>query len=66
MCLGKKIKRMRKSKGLTLNDIATKTGLDISTISNIESGRRDPSLDALEKIAHAMFKRVIIDFEEII
>lgn len=48
--LGKKIKTLRKTRGLSQEDLGEKLGLRRSTISNYEIGRRSPSLRELEKI----------------
>lgn len=49
--LGKKIKTLRKTRGLSQEDLAFKLGMQRSTISNYEIGRRSPSLRELEKIS---------------
>lgn len=49
--LGKKIKTLRKTRGLSQEDLAFKLNLQRSTISNYEIGRRTPHLKELEKIA---------------
>lgn len=54
MNVGKKIKSIRNIRGLTLKDLAEKTGLSISFISDIENGRRNPSPENLENIADAL------------
>ncbi|QEK13745.1 helix-turn-helix domain-containing protein (plasmid) [Crassaminicella thermophila] len=54
MNIGTKIKVLRKEKKFTLKDLAEKTGLSISFISDIEHQRRNPSLENLNKIAKAL------------
>lgn len=49
--IGKKIKELRKSKGLTQDEVAAKVDITRSTISNYEIGRRTPHLKDLQKIA---------------
>ena len=49
--LGKKIKTLRKTRGLSQEDLALRLGMQRSTISNYEIGRRSPSLRELEKIS---------------
>lgn len=39
---------------MTLRELATKSGQPLSTITDIEGGRRMPRIDTLEKIAHAL------------
>lgn len=51
---GKKIRAARKAKGLTHEDILEKTGVSISTLSNIERELKEPRLDTLRRIADAL------------
>jgi transcriptional regulator with XRE-family HTH domain len=39
---------------MTLRDLAAKSGQSLSTITDIEGGRRMPRIDTLEKTAHAL------------
>lgn len=54
--IGKKIKYLRKSKGLTQYDLSEKLGGDPSrsTLSNYEIGRRTPHLKDLQRICAAL------------
>lgn len=45
---------MRTSKGLTLMQLAEKSGIGKSTLNNIENGKVSPTLFQLEMIAIAM------------
>lgn len=54
MNIGKAIKVTRVSKNLTLHKLAELSGLSQSYLSMIESGKRDPNLSILEKIADAL------------
>lgn len=45
---------MRTSKGLTLMQLAKKSGIGKSTLNNIENGKVSPTLFQLEMIAIAM------------
>lgn len=56
--LGKKIKGIRKKKEMTQEDVAYKAGLDYSYINQIENGKRNPSMEAVEKIAKALGVKV--------
>lgn len=49
--LGKRIKEIRKRKGLTQEKLAELIGLEQNTISVIESGRNFPTLLTLEKMS---------------
>lgn len=52
--LGNKIRMLRKSYNLKLNDIADKSGLSVSYISQLERDLVEPSLSSLKKIAAAL------------
>lgn len=45
---------LRKSKGLSQTDLASKVGLKQVTISQYESGTRTPDLDTSKKIADVL------------
>lgn len=48
--LGLKIKTLRKTRGITQDDLAKRLGVQRATISNYEIGRRTPSVSDLEKL----------------
>ncbi len=52
--LGKKIRQLRLSKGLTIQDISEKTGLSKGLISQIENEQVSPPISTLMKIANAL------------
>ena len=52
------IKRVRKEKGMTQLAVAKKAKMPQSVIARIESGQHSISLDTLNRIAHALGKRV--------
>lgn len=49
--IGTKIKHLRKSKGITQEQLSEKINITRSTISNYEIGRRTPHLNDLQRIA---------------
>lgn len=49
-----KIKALRKTRGLTQQQLADKLGVQRATISNYEIGRRSPHIKELEKIAQVL------------
>lgn len=54
------IKKFREKKNLSIHELARRTGLTASYISNLEKGKRDnPSKDTMEKIAEALGKTVV-------
>ncbi len=52
--VGNKIKILRKTRGLTQQQLADKLGIQRATISNYEIGRRSPHLKELENIANVL------------
>ncbi len=51
MLISEKIKQLRKDKGLQQKQVAIDVGLDQSNYNKIENGRREPSLDVLQKLS---------------
>ncbi|MYS86733.1 helix-turn-helix domain-containing protein [Streptomyces sp. SID5474] len=51
--VGPRLRRIRTERGLTLSALAEATGISISTLSRLESGRRRASLEMLLPIAQA-------------
>lgn len=49
--IGENIKRIRKAKNLTLNEVAEKAGLSRNALGYYESGERTPNIDYLKKVA---------------
>lgn len=54
------LKKIRKEKGLTQSEAATKCGISFSHYSKIEEGIKNPSIGVARKIA-AMFEISTID-----
>lgn len=52
--LKRRFRKAREHAGLTLRDLAAKSGQPLSTITDIEGGRRMPRINTLEKIAQAL------------
>lgn len=52
--IGKRIKELRKGKGLTQEKLAEMSGIEPSNISHIERGATKPSLPTLIAIANAL------------
>ena len=49
-----KINKVRENKGISLNELARKTGISKSHLSNIERGEKEPSISILVRIALAL------------
>ena len=52
--LGTNIKRLRKQKNLSQEQLAFVAKLDLTSVSEIESGLRNPSLKSIAKLAKAL------------
>lgn len=52
--LGSRVRDLRKSRGWTLEQAASKAGLARSTLSKIENGQMSPTFDALKKLAEGL------------
>lgn len=52
--IGKRLKNLRNSKGMTLQDVASRADTARTYIADIESGRSFPSLKMLDKICKAL------------
>ena len=52
--LGEHVRNIRKKRGITLKELAEKTGLSIGYISQIERNLTDPSLSTLRKLSAAL------------
>ena len=52
--MGHTLKSLRKERKLTLKDLAEKTGVSISFLSQVERGKSSVTLESLKKIADAL------------
>jgi transcriptional regulator with XRE-family HTH domain len=53
-CVGPQIRRLRQERGLTLAQVATRSGLNVGYLSQIENDKASPSLDSLGALAAAL------------
>ena len=51
MTVGEKIKQLLKDKELQQKTVATDVGLDQSNYNKVENGRREPSVEVLQKLS---------------
>ena len=56
--VAKKLRDVRKSQGMTQESLAELVGTKKSNISRLESGRYNPSLDFLVKVAGGLGKQI--------
>ena len=52
--LGERLRALRKTKGLSLKELAAATGVSIALLSQVERNQLDPSLDTLRKLARTL------------
>lgn len=52
--LGERIRKAREMRGLTLEDISSRTGIDVDTLKRIESGKMTPPLGQLIRLGKAL------------
>jgi transcriptional regulator with XRE-family HTH domain len=50
----RRLRELRMQHGLTLEDVATRSNIDVSTLSRLESGKRRLALDHLPRLAAAL------------
>lgn len=54
-----RMRKIRKEKGITLTEIANKTGISIGYLSHLEKGtRKNPSIEMMDKISKYLDKSV--------
>lgn len=58
----REIIKLRIEQGLSQKDLATKVGTRQSAISRLESGEYNPSIEFLNKVAHALGKELEVKF----
>ena len=52
--LGKRIRTAREMRGLSLDDISSRTGIDVATLNRIESNKMVPPLGLLIRLGKAL------------
>jgi len=52
--LGENIRRIRLAKGMTQGDLCRKLEVDRAYMSNVESGKKNPTLSTIGRIAKAL------------
>ena len=63
--VGRRIREMRHSRPLTLKQLANRTGLSVSLISQIELGKSAASMSTLHKLATALGTKMTYFFEAV-
>jgi len=52
--VGANVRRLRKERGLTQEQLAMETEIDLTYLGGIERGRRNPSVSVLGRLANAL------------
>jgi transcriptional regulator with XRE-family HTH domain len=52
--VGEKIRQLRQEKGLKQEEFAELAGIDYSYLNQLENGKRNPTVEMLDKIAKAL------------
>ena len=60
MNVGNEIKQLRIKRDISVRELAEKTGYNISNLSLIETGKRQPQLDTLTRILDALDAELVI------
>ena len=50
----RRLRELRTQRGLTLEEVASRADIDVSTLSRLESGKRRLALDHLPRLASAL------------
>lgn len=58
--IGQKIKEKRKIMSMSQSQLANYTGLSVVTLSQIERGKANPTLDTLNEIFHFLNLEILI------
>lgn len=54
LVIGKRVRHLRRERGLTLDDLGAQVGLSGSAVSLIETGKREAKVSTLAALAHAL------------
>ncbi len=52
--LGERLRQLRRERGLTLQEVATRSGLAVSTVSKVERGLMAPTYDRFSQLAEGL------------
>lgn len=65
--LGRQVRQLRLDRGLTLEDVAARSGCSLGSLSQLERGLGNPSFATLVKMAHALSVSVgrLVELEQV-
>jgi ribosome-binding protein aMBF1 (putative translation factor) len=61
--LVKALVEARNEAGMTQQQLSSKSDIDQAVLSRIESGKANPSIKTLQKVANGLGKKLVIDFK---
>ena len=61
--IGQRLRDIRAERGLSIRDLAKKSGLNVNTLSMIENGKTSPSLETLQQLAFSLEMHITAFFE---
>lgn len=62
--VGQRLREQRMDRGLTIRDLAQKSGLNVNTLSMIENGKASPSIETLQQLSYALEMPIVAFFED--
>jgi transcriptional regulator with XRE-family HTH domain len=62
--LGQRLRALRAARGSTVAAVATEAGLSVPYVANLENGRGNPTLEALNRIARALGTQARVGFAD--
>lgn len=64
MEIGQRLRNIRSERGLSIRDLARKSGLNVNTLSMIENNKNSPSLETLQQLSFALEIPITTFFED--
>ncbi len=62
----KQLRAAREARGMSLADLTSRTGMDRSALSKLETGQRpNPTIETLSRYAEAVGKRLIVSLADV-
>lgn len=62
--IGQRLREIRSEQGLSIRDLAKKSGLNVNTLSMIENGKNSPSLETLQQLSFVLEMPITAFFED--
>ena len=63
MSFGENVRFWRHGRGLTQQQLAERAGMHVVQISKLESGKANPQLSTMRKVAEALGTRLVLDLK---